>query len=99
MKSMYRFELSVFVIFALVCLSTTPAAAEQCVITEIQGTLVTLGCPGGVTTTENVGGISETYRVGESIERGGSDQGRTTGVDPRDVTSPSQRVNPNPNRR
>jgi len=99
MKIMYRAGLSVFVIFALVYLSTTPATAEQCVITEIQGTLVTLGCPGGETRTENVGGIAETYRVGESVERGGGDQGRSTGVDPRGATSPSPGVNPNPGRR
>jgi hypothetical protein len=99
MKIICRVWLSVFMIFTLACLSTTPATAEQCVVTEIQGTLVTLGCPGGVTTTENVGGIAETYRVGESIERGGGEQGRATGVDPRDVTNPSQRLTPNPNRR
>jgi hypothetical protein len=98
MKSVFRVWLGVFLAFVLVCLFLGNATAEQCVVTEKQGTLLTLGCPGGVTRTENLGGRAENYQVGERIEFGSAQGGTKTiaPTDPRETIKPKSDLSPSP---
>ena len=84
MKTTFQMGLGAFMVFVLVCFFASQCIAEECVVTEIQGTLLTLGCPGGVSTTENLGGTVDTYQVGQRIDLNNA-QGRTRDTDPRDA--------------
>lgn len=64
------------------------AQSASCIVQQIQGSLLTLSCPGAGTRVENVGGAADRYKVGDTIAapapsqgQGANDQ-RTT-VDPR----------------
>lgn len=64
------------------------AQSAQCVVNQIQGSLVTISCPGQGTRVENVGGAADRYKVGDTIAsptpsqgQGANDQRST--VDPR----------------
>jgi hypothetical protein len=64
------------------------AQSAQCVVNQIQGSLVTMSCPGTGTRVENVGGAADRYKVGDTITaptpsqgQGANDQRST--VDPR----------------
>jgi hypothetical protein len=59
--------------FALMLSCLTFASAglaqstQQCVVNKIQGGLVTATCPGVGTRVENIGGVADRYKVGDTI--------------------------------
>jgi hypothetical protein len=61
------------------------AQNANCVITEKQGSLATVSCPGVGTRTENLGGAADRYKVGDTISVPDSsrDRGQSSPVDPR----------------
>ena len=61
------------VFFSLCCFllcfaSTGSAQSGACVVTDIQGSLATVSCPGQGTVTRNLGGVTDTYKVGDTIQ-------------------------------
>ena len=66
--------------------STGSAQSGPCVVTDIQGSLATISCPGQGTYTTNVGGQTDIYKVGDTIQR---DSSVTPGAAPGSIYSPS----------
>ena len=70
-----------------------PARADRCVILEKQGSLATINCPGSDTTTLELGGRSDNYRVGDTIDvinrsRNQTGSNSRPGTDSRSSTDP-----------
>ena len=79
------------VFFSLCCFllcfaSTGSAQSGACVVTELQGSLATLTCPGQGTVVRNIGGEADRYKVGDTIQ---TDNSATQTGAPGNVYSPS----------
>jgi hypothetical protein len=88
MKMKIIFSGFALIVFSLSFVTTGFAQSTQCVVDQIQGSLVTLSCPGVGTRVENVGGAADRYKVGDTIAaptptqgQGANDQ--RSAVDPR----------------
>jgi len=66
-------------ILFLICSALTGtgfAQSTQCVVNEVEGSLMTLVCPGVGTIVENIGGTSDRYKVGDTVARPTQGQGQ-----------------------
>ena len=72
--------------FSLIFVSTGSAQSGACVVNELQGSLVTLTCPGQGTVVRNIGGEADRYKVGDTIQVDNS--ANQTGA-PGNIYSPS----------
>ena len=88
MKMKYFIGFVALPILCIVFSASVFAQSAQCVVQQIQGSLVTISCPGTGTRVENIGGAADRYKVGDTIAaptpsqgQGANDQRST--VDPR----------------
>jgi hypothetical protein len=88
MKIMYSISFVALLIMCTVFSVSSFAQSAQCTVQQIQGSLVTMTCPGVGTRVENIGGAADRYKVGDAIagptpsqSRDANDQRST--VDPR----------------
>lgn len=51
----------------MIIVSKASAQSTQCVVDQIQGSLVTVTCPGQGTRVENIGGTADRYKAGDTI--------------------------------
>lgn len=77
----------VFVVFSISFVPVGFAQNARCVITEKQGSLATVSCPGVGTRTENLGGTADRYKVGDTVDvpnvsQGQGAQGQRSTVNP-----------------
>lgn len=91
------------VFFALSCfllcfVSTGAAQSGTCVVADIQGSLATISCPGQGTVTRNLGGVTDTYKVGDTIQldnaatqTGAGNVYSPSNIDPRSSVRPGLR--------
>jgi hypothetical protein len=76
----------ILILFSLIFVSTGSAQSGTCVVTDIQGSLATISCPGQGTVTRNVGGEADIYKVGDTIQ---IDNSATQRGAPGNIYSPS----------
>lgn len=89
----------IFTMLTLVLVPTVFAQTSTCVITDKQGSLATINCPGQGTTVQNLGGQADIYKIGDTItvdnlagaQRGGASTNPASNVDPRNAVRPGQR--------
>lgn len=87
MKTKFLFGFSALVIMGTVFPIFSFAQNTVCVILDIQGSQATISCPGQGTRVENLGGITDRYKVGDTIDRSSQPQGQGV-VDPRSSADP-----------
>lgn len=84
-----KYFIGFMVLLALCTAFSTSGFAQsaQCVVQQIQGSLVTMSCPGTGTRVDNLGGAADRYKVGDTIASPAPSQGQGAN-DQRSVVDP-----------
>jgi len=67
MKNLCLIASLALILSCLTFVSSGRTQSTQCVVNQIQGSLVTATCPGEGTRVENIGGTADRYKAGDTI--------------------------------